>query len=481
MTITGSIKSLTNDGHTVAQFLVNTMEGQTDGVKVHHRLDAAKQLIKYGFSEDDSNFWGLIPTPEELASRSRDMEPRRELPKRKVTYLDILNFDIARQIRDETDDGQLMIEFLVKVMHGQQRPFIDKKQRIKPADRMAAAKELLNRGFGSFGSSRSRLSEKKDDYGTIHGDISQRIRQHTEYGSDITRFLLDVMAGQLHDDGFTMSHRVGAAKELLRRAYDINFDGVTWEQVEGYWRAQRPIGWNEEDERTLQNELAGSKPPLPLVEGRSEGAETPSPSASSHTIGEEPAHSESRGSDGGETPSVLSLSNEPATLKAGDKSASKDENADNKPPLPEGEGWGEGEAPLHPNISQNKNAPNSRRSRAHRSSARRSSESGNPERLADDNAKTAASPTGSNIPPDVAEMTRELHDAISRDDPEAVIRADAKLRARGFAPEWKLRLPTKRIGYSDPYEQIAIAAANGMSVICAPPADKLQKVKNRSP
>ena len=168
-------------------------------------------------------------------------------------------------------------------------------------------------------------------------------------------------------------------------------------------------------------------------------------------------------------------------MKADDKSASKDENADIKPPLPEGEGWGEGEAPLHPNISQNKNAPNSRRSGAHRSRARRSRESGNPERLADDNAKTAASPTGSNIPPDVAEMTRELHDAISRDDPEAVIRADAKLRARGFAPEWKLRLPTKRIGYSDPYEQIAIAAANGMSVICAPPADKLQKVKNRSP
>ena len=441
MTITGSIKSLTNDGHTIAQFLVNTMEGETNGVKVHHRLDAAKQLIKYGFSEDDSDFWGLIPTPEELASRSRDMEPRRELPKRKVTYLDILNFDIARQIRDETDDGHLMIEFLVKVMHGQQRPFIDKKQRIKPADRMAAAKELLNRGFGSFGIGRPRLSEKKDEYDTIHGDISQRIRQHTEYGSDITRFLLDVMAGQLHDDGFTMSHRVGAAKELLRRAYDINFDGVTWEQVEGYWRAQRPIGWNEEDERTLQAELAGSNPPLPLVEGRSEGAETPSPSASSPTIGEEPAHSESRGSDGDVESS--SIASEEVPTESRDAHESK--------------------------------------SAFRRSRARRSREIGNPERLAEDNAKTAASPTGSNIPPDVAEMTRELHDAISRDDPEAVIRADAKLRARGFAPEWKLRLPTKRIGYSDPYEQIAIAAANGMSVICAPPADKLHKVKNRSP
>ena len=453
MTITGSIKSLTNDGHTVAQFLVNTMEGETDGVKVHHRLDAAKQLIKYGFSEDDSDFWGLIPTPEELASRSRDMEPRRELPKRKVTYLDILNFDIARQIRDETDDGHLMIEFLVKVMHGQQRPFIDKKQRIKPADRMAAAKELLNRGFGNFSSSRSHLSEKKDDYDTIHGDISQRIRQHTEYGSDITRFLLDVMAGQLHDDGFTMSHRVGAAKELLRRAYDINFDGVTWEQVEGYWRAQRPIGWNEEDERTLQAELAGSNPPLPLVEGRSEGAKTPAPSASSPAMTEEPA-----------------------TLKAGDKSASKDENADNKPPLPEGEGWGEGEAPLHPNISQNKNAPNSRRSRA-----RRSSESRNPERPGEDNAKTAASATGGNIPPDILAIIWELRDAVLSDDHEGAARANAKLHARGIGVKKTSPPPTKRIGYSDPREQIAIAAANGMSVICAPPADKLQKVMNRSP
>ena len=446
MTITGSIKSLTNDGHTVAQFLVNTMEGETDGVKVHHRLDAAKQLIKYGFSEDDSDFWGLIPTPEELASRSRDMEPRRELPKRKVTYLDILNFDIARQIRDETDDGHLMIEFLVKVMHGQQRPFIDKKQRIKPADRMAAAKELLNRGFGSFGSSRSRLSEKKDDYGTIHGDISQRIRQHTEYGSDITRFLLDVMAGQLHDDGFTMSHRVGAAKELLRRAYDINFDGVTWEQVEGYWRAQRPIGWNEEDERTLQNELAGSNPPLPLVEGRSEGAETPSPSGSSPTIGEEPAHSESRGSDGDVQSSYIASEEVPTESRDAHESKSA-----------------------------------SRRSRARRTRARRSREIGNPERPGEDNAKTAASSTGSNIPPEILAIIWELRDAVLRDDHEAAARANAKLHAKGIGPKKTLPTPTKRIGYSDPREQIAIAAANGMSVICAPPADKLQKVMNRSP
>ena len=158
------------------QFLVNTMEGQTDGVKVHHRLDAAKQLIRYGFSEEDSNFWGLIPTPEELAAKRKDKEPTPERPTRQVTFLDILNFDIARQIRDETDDGHLMVEFLVKVMNGQQRPFIDNKQRIKPADRMAAAKELLNRGFGSFGIRPSFASVRKE--GRLRHDPRGHLAAH---------------------------------------------------------------------------------------------------------------------------------------------------------------------------------------------------------------------------------------------------------------------------------------------------------------
>ena len=421
---------------------------ETDGVKVHHRLDAAKQLIKYGFSEDDSDFWGLIPTPEELASRSRDMEPRRELPKRKVTYLDILNFDIARQIRDETDDGHLMIEFLVKVMHGQQRPFIDKKQRIKPADRIGRQRRNCSTGASATSVHHARTCPRRKTTTTRSTETYRSAsRQHTEYGSDITRFLLDVMAGQLHDDGFTMSHRVGAAKELLRRAYDINFDGVTWEQVEGYWRAQRPIGWNEEDERTLQNELAGSNSPLPLIEGRSEGAETPSLSDSSPTIGEEPARSESRGSDGDvESSSIVSE-----------------------------------EVPTESRDAHESKSASRRRSRAHRTRARRSREIGNPERLAEDNAKTAASATGGNIPPDILAIIWELRDAVLRDDHEAAARANAKLHARGIGPKKTLPTPTKRIGYSDPREQIAIAAANGMSVICAPPADKLQKVMNRSP
>ena len=286
MTLAGSIKSLTRDGHSIAQFLVHTMEGHTDGVKAHHRLDAAKQLIKYGFSDEDSDFWGLIPTPEEIAAKRNASLPSQdegqnesENPAPPVTYLDILNFDIARQIRDETEEGHHIVDFLVKIMNGRQRPFTPKKLQIKPSDRIAVAKELLIRGFGDFGNSRSGLSVKKDDYETVHDDIGRRIRQFTEYGSDITRFLLDVMSGELRDEGFTISHRVGAAKELLRRAYDINFDGVTYEQVEEYWRAQRAIGWTERDELELQSEITIERivDNTPSFSVETDGASTPSP------------------------------------------------------------------------------------------------------------------------------------------------------------------------------------------------------------
>ena len=45
-----NIISFTKDGERIARFLTETMQGETPGVKVNHRMDAAKQLIKYGFT-----------------------------------------------------------------------------------------------------------------------------------------------------------------------------------------------------------------------------------------------------------------------------------------------------------------------------------------------------------------------------------------------------------------------------------------------
>ena len=64
------IRNLTNDGEVVARFFVDTVEGKHSDAKYHHKLEAAKLLNRYGSSFDDepSQFWGLIPTPEELAA-----------------------------------------------------------------------------------------------------------------------------------------------------------------------------------------------------------------------------------------------------------------------------------------------------------------------------------------------------------------------------------------------------------------------------
>ena len=41
-----NIISFTKDGERIARFLTETMQGETPGVKVNHRLEAAKHLIK---------------------------------------------------------------------------------------------------------------------------------------------------------------------------------------------------------------------------------------------------------------------------------------------------------------------------------------------------------------------------------------------------------------------------------------------------
>ena len=47
-----NIISFTKDGEHIARFLTETMQGETPGVKVCHRMDAAKHLIRYGFPDE---------------------------------------------------------------------------------------------------------------------------------------------------------------------------------------------------------------------------------------------------------------------------------------------------------------------------------------------------------------------------------------------------------------------------------------------
>ena len=254
----------------IAIFLVDTMQGQHTDAKFNHRLEAAKHLIRYGFPDavcdttpDPLSRAGGNPeeqgetpvqSPLSLGERSRvrgtentpspstgegwngdEVSPPSSAP---VTYLDILNYQIAHLIRHETAEGHTVVNFLVDIMSGRDRPFTPRKFRIKPADRMAAARELLRRGFGDLGS-RRRKSDSTDEanaYDTLHTDLAKRMREYSERGTDTVRFLLEVMSDPDPDLEFTIHHRMSAAQELLRRGWDTNYDNIKPKHLQAYWQ-----------------------------------------------------------------------------------------------------------------------------------------------------------------------------------------------------------------------------------------------------
>ena len=250
-----NIAGITKDGYDIAIFLADIMRGKTPGVKVCHRMEAAKHLIRYGFTDTDCETTsdrlsraGGNPVEEEqggdetpaqnpLSSGER-VRVRGEDITNPVTHLDILNYQIAHLIRHETAEGHTLVEFLIHIMTGRDRPFTPKKFRIKPADRMAAARELLRRGFGELGS-RRKLSDSTDEasaYDTLHTDLAKRMREYSERGTDTVRFLLEVMSDPDPDLEFTIHHRMSAAQELLRRGWDTNYDAVKPKHLQAYWR-----------------------------------------------------------------------------------------------------------------------------------------------------------------------------------------------------------------------------------------------------
>ena len=248
-----NIISFTKDGERIARFLTETMQGETPGVKVNHRLEAAKHLIRYGFPNADcettsdrlsragGNPVGQggdeTPVQSPLSPGERARVRGKEIAK-PVTHLDILNYQIAHLIRHETTEGHTVVNFLVDIMTGRDRPFTPKKFRIKPADRMAAARELLRRGFGDLGS-RRRKSDSTDEenaYDTLHTDLAKRMREYSERGTDTVRFLLEVMSDPDPEQEFTIHHRMSAAQELLRRGWDTNYDQIKPDHLTDYWQ-----------------------------------------------------------------------------------------------------------------------------------------------------------------------------------------------------------------------------------------------------
>jgi hypothetical protein len=248
------ILDITNDGKTVADFFFATMRGNAN---IHHQLDAAKQLAKLCLTTGS-----IIIRPEPVKEHGRDnargnthslstkeswnqaencettnnkktQAKNPTYPAHPVTDLDIINYEIASLIREETNDGFTIADFLARVMNCRD----SRGNSASEADRMAAAKELMNRGFGKFGSSRNRrIPNSQEDQELIQSGLARYIRERSEYGLDAARFLLDVASGQ--DESFSIHQRVVATRELMRRGWDTNYDAITPKDIVAYYERQ---------------------------------------------------------------------------------------------------------------------------------------------------------------------------------------------------------------------------------------------------
>ncbi len=145
---------------------------------------------------------------------------------------------IQRIVREETQDGRLIVRFLVAAMQDQIRD-------AKPYHRLDAARQLIKLGFEEareFASIKPlpqsageepvlSLSKGRDgvlpaeasqpdtlDTTGLNPDLARFIRAETDGGRQAIRFLIDVMLGFM--PGFGPHHRIDAAKELLRRGFD---------------------------------------------------------------------------------------------------------------------------------------------------------------------------------------------------------------------------------------------------------------------
>ena len=447
-----NIHTFTKDGEDIARFLADTLNGETPGVKVCHRMEAAKHLIRFGFTDTDcettsdrlSRAGGnpeeqggdetpvqspLSPGETCLPLRKQGVRVRGEEIAAPVTHLDILNYQIAHIIRHETAEGHTVVNFLMDTMTGRDRPFTPRKFRIKPADRMAAARELLRRGFGDLGSRRkqSDSTDEANAYDTLHTDLAQRMREYSERGTDTVRFLLEVMSDPNPEEEYTIHHRMSAAQELLRRGWDTNYDNIRPEHLQAYWRDKESPRLSIGQKKT-QARLSTSIDDYnnyddtdyeAIAKGMREEEDrdvNSKPLRFQETVPSSRHSSDSRNLEDRQAASKSRHS------RAGGNPEGQGEAANN-PPLPRGEGWGEGTAgilnkPLPPR--REKSLPPAKA--GVRMGVKSPEQSPLPNKAATVNEHDKA-------------IIKEFKEAMDKGDERATLRAEAKYRRIDVKPE----------------------------------------------
>ncbi len=128
----------TGDGRRIVTFLVQVTEGElnSEGFQPCHRIDSARELVKIGLTEFEdyiqANSTPRKPRARRTSTPDTDISPEIAQAREQL----------AEYARELTQDGRTVIKMYSEVMEG-----VRNDEGFKPHHRIAAARELIKRGF----------------------------------------------------------------------------------------------------------------------------------------------------------------------------------------------------------------------------------------------------------------------------------------------------------------------------------------------
>ena len=146
--------------------------------------------------------------------------PAYDMNRTTVLFISELQpMNLANIIQDRTNDGITIVDFLFAVMRNELDGF-------KPCHRLGAAKLLvkyeLDEALDFTLDNPPEPSRRRSDSGSsseteFDNALAKVIRESTDDGRSVCRFLINVMDGDL--SAFKPHHRISAARELLTRGF----------------------------------------------------------------------------------------------------------------------------------------------------------------------------------------------------------------------------------------------------------------------
>ena len=265
------VNSITDNGNEIAIFMRDVMRGEYPDAKLHHRQQAAIELSAMGGHRPEDMpcaAYRIAPANDESEGKPRPKKP-------KLTMKEIINWDIGRLIRQQTNDCRDLAAALNELIHP---PYVfdsankaerryQRATRVRPHHQVAAAQEMLKRGAGSrhpdCAMKTSYLEEKM-----LQSRLSEEIRDITNDCLDIVPFLREVIRNPKHDrwnniieDPYTQTHRIWAIKHLIWRGVDIPWEHITPDDIAEYYRELDEKQRQDAERRRAERQAAAQLTP----------------------------------------------------------------------------------------------------------------------------------------------------------------------------------------------------------------------------